>query len=915
VNNHSQNSPPKIDATGNKWWRVDFHTHTPHSWDAHRTVKNKDGTATITEREWLLAHMSKGLDAVVITDHNGGGWIDRLKAENEQMRREEPKAAGYRPLALYPGVEITVADGFHVLVILDPKHGTQEISALLGTTISAGHFGSHEVKSSESVETLLERLKSQDYIVIPAHVNGPKGLLENTVDARTRKAVLQHDMIYAVESFWKTPIVFDPNSHGVPKRQIVTVYGSDSHEKRDIGVRSTWVRMSEPTLDGLRVALLDGAASVRKFDDDLPNPGPHSPYVLRRLSIAKTKYIGRVQPLAIEINPSFNAIIGGRGTGKSSLVELIRKATKRDAALESSGGELAKNMSSLLQSITSGMTEACVQVDYELHGKVFRMQWTAQTGYELLEVDGSGQFMSVADGGTWTERFPLRIFSQKQLYEFRARTAPLLNEVDGTPTVSGAAWQREWDHLQSEFIQLRARIQTLNAQLNGRGDIEAKLLDKKRQLEALEKAGHKEILRNLALRRRQKSEIEKWLRTTDGLADEVRDAAGKLAFGVGNLQLSSDAADANAEHDLEKAAQTLLAALTAEADVLVASAERIEAAIATWNQAHAASEWLAKSVASEAAYQALVSQLQGSGAKPEQYGELVQDIQVLQKQLDQLDGIQKQLEAAKASQKERFAELVAHRKLLTEKRKEFLQAQFATNERLRAELVPFGDLEEGLKELRRLLSREGASETEFERISEYLNGNGADLEDRISKLKKHLATRSDDAAVETGLRLGAPFLNHLATRTSEDISRLWSWFPPDLLRLSYRTDGGSFRPLDRGSPGQVAAAVLAFLLAYGEEPMILDQPEDDLDNRLIYDLIVEAIHTNKLRRQIIIVTHNPNIVVNGNADLVLPLEDRSGQTAIPCKGSLQSDEVRKSVCEIMEGGREALKRRFRQIVH
>ena len=55
--------------------------------------------------------------------------------------------------------------------------------------------------------------------------------------------------------------------------------------------------------------------------------------------------------------------------------------------------------------------------------------------------------------------------------------------------------------------------------------------------------------------------------------------------------------------------------------------------------------------------------------------------------------------------------------------------------------------------------------------------------------------------------------------------------------------------------------MLAFLLAHGDEPLVLDQPEDDLDNQIIYSLVVTQMREDKLRRQIIVVTHNPNIVV------------------------------------------------------
>ena len=125
---------------------------------------------------------------------------------------------------------------------------------------------------------------------------------------------------------------------------------------------------------------------------------------------------------------------------------------------------------------------------------------------------------------------------------------------------------------------------------------------------------------------------------------------------------------------------------------------------------------------------------------------------------------------------------------------------------------------------------------------------------------------------------------------------------------------GKFDDLEKGSAGQKAAAILAFLLSYGQEPLIIDQPEDDLDNALIYNLIVNQIHENKNRRQLIIVTHNPNIVVNGDAELVHVLKFHNGQVQ-PCQeGGLQEEKIRESICVIMEGGQEAFDKRYKRIM-
>ena len=97
---------------------------------------------------------------------------------------------------------------------------------------------------------------------------------------------------------------------------------------------------------------------------------------------------------------------------------------------------------------------------------------------------------------------------------------------------------------------------------------------------------------------------------------------------------------------------------------------------------------------------------------------------------------------------------------------------------------------------------------------------------------------------------------------------------------------------------------------------MLDQPEDDLDNHVIHDLIVRQIRDNKRRRQVIVVTHNPNIVVNGDAEQVIAMDHVEGQCVVVVEGtgSLQEREVREEVCRVMEGGRRAFEARYRRLV-
>ncbi len=128
------------------------------------------------------------------------------------------------------------------------------------------------------------------------------------------------------------------------------------------------------------------------------------------------------------------------------------------------------------------------------------------------------------------------------------------------------------------------------------------------------------------------------------------------------------------------------------------------------------------------------------------------------------------------------------------------------------------------------------------------------------------------------------------------------------LRVKYNKNS-KFKELKTTSAGQKADAILAFLLCSGSEPLIIDQPEDDLDK----NLIVKQIRQNQNKRQFIIATHNPNIVVNGNSDLVNILKFKNGLVTLHQKGGLDEIEIRNEICNIMEGGREAFENRYKRI--
>jgi len=145
--------------------------------------------------------------------------------------------------------------------------------------------------------------------------------------------------------------------------------------------------------------------------------------------------------------------------------------------------------------------------------------------------------------------------------------------------------------------------------------------------------------------------------------------------------------------------------------------------------------------------------------------------------------------------------------------------------------------------------------------------------------------------------------------------------PTTQIELNVAPEGerAQWRPLDDLSTGQKATAVLLLLLHDSSAPLVVDQPEDDLDNRFITEGVVPRMREEKRRRQFVFSTHNANIPVLGDAELILGLRasgeggDR-GHAEIPVEhvGSFDSEAGRDLVEEILEGGREAFEMRRRK---
>lgn len=181
----------------------------------------------------------------------------------------------------------------------------------------------------------------------------------------------------------------------------------------------------------------------------------------------------------------------------------------------------------------------------------------------------------------------------------------------------------------------------------------------------------------------------------------------------------------------------------------------------------------------------------------------------------------------------------------------------------------------------------------------------------------NLATTIRQGEAELTANFGIPdsvvrALSHLPEHTLLTLEEL---VIPDTmaieLNVAHEEGDAVFRSIEDLSTGQQCTAVLHLLLLDNQDPLILDQPEDNLDNAFIAERIVAELRRAKLSRQFLFATHNANIPVFGDAEWigVLSVEDNKGLILPEQQGGIDTPEVQKLAADILEGGKSAFNQR------
>ena len=372
----------------------------------------------------------------------------------------------------------------------------------------------------------------------------------------------------------------------------------------------------------------------------MTDPNEVSHVAIQEVDIHDARYAGHGKPLQVRFSPWMSALIGGRGTGKSTVIEMLRLCLRRDGEVPDDLRREFDNFAAVPagRDRRGALGEQTMAVaSFVKDGVRFRVSWRQ---------NGEGPAIEQADDGNqWTpspgdiaDRFPVRILSQKQVFALAGDPDALLRLIDDAPQVNRRSWDAKWNETTARYLRLRSQTRELAAQLADRDRLEGQLADVERQLAVFEEGGHRDLLvRYQRFARQRQILLDRAQELETGILLLRRTAEDVAPSDVPNTEFDSP------ESSPDREALTLLAsAATKQKEASIAVHENATD-LATfreqWAGAVRASEWSLKRRETAEQYEALVARLRSEGVSdPGAYGSLVQKRRLLESQLADLGG-------------------------------------------------------------------------------------------------------------------------------------------------------------------------------------------------------------------------------------------------------------------------------------
>lgn len=921
-----------IQYKGARWYKCDFHLHTPAS------LCFKD--QTVTPEQWVNRVKELHLDCVAITDHNTGDWIDRVKA-----------AAKIEDITVFPGVEITCdTSKIHLLVIFDTNKNTQYVNDfLISCGISRDDFAKPEAHSFKTVMEIAEMANKIDAIVIPAHIDEFNGLgtlaSKNVIEDLfnldyinavqfVHKEYLQSninvvdddELKKSINRYYNNPrveISVDAIKKGydsiaiAKQKKISLLTFSDNpdleipskHGLSGIGKTYTWIKMDEkPDIEGVRQAFIFSDRTANSFEhENCPYEKPN--LWIKSIAIQNTTITKNENVVTIDFCPSLTTIIGGRGSGKSSILRFLRGVFDRNADIKGLDEILSEQQQFFKKHDSEGIgvlkSDSKIVVEFVRDGILYRISYAESTGERRIErYNVETRVFDIITDEFFIDFFDFEQYSQKQIFALAQKPNELRNRIDAA-IHKITEIQDDRRQIESDFNQ---KIATRNALVQStmiKSKLTTEIRDLESKIQLLQQSGISELLKDNQFLLGQFNGIKIFFQ-------KIREFQSELAKSIelyNNLPTIEEV-HINEPYNnvINSLLENLLYKICDQKQTQQYILSAIENEIANVKKSICNSGFWSDLLENKQQFNAKKKELESRGVTDlSDFKKYNTTIEQKRKELEIISQNEVELANVNKQVNDLLAQSLEKRKLITTERINFIN--LFNSEKIKVKIRIFGDKKEFIYRLRQILQRQTGFDNAIEILVQKIFGSQT-IEENLKATKAII--KEIYMGSYNGDEFDVRFVNLIKGLTQEQMNNIVLLYPEDEIEMTYRNSTGNFRPLSVASAGQKTTAILTFILSFGTAPLVLDQPEDDLDNHLVYSLIVDKIKEIKQKRQVIVVTHNANIPVNGDAEYVISMSSETHNLKIQAEGTIEKRSVKQEICDVMEGGIDAFKTRARK---
>lgn len=858
-----ENGTKKIFKNGATWLRADFHLH---------TKADKEFSYNNNENDFCRLYVEKlkeqNINIGVVTNHNK---FD--KNEFVALR----KIAIKEGIGLFAGVELSLKEGIHILVVFDDRWyqgETDNINKFLENSFYgiANYDKPNYPNSNFNLKETVEALDKigYDYFIVLAHIDDTNGLFTE-LRGRTQEDFVRQESFTRVLAVQKSANLENYNKLCLwlnRKSKIACVEGSDNaHGGIDaIGKgKVTFIKIGDFNFEALTFALTDSEYRVSPKD----KPEIKNAYIK---SIAFEG--GLLEGTRIDFSPELNNLIGIRGSGKSSLLEVLRYVLGISLPVNAADPDYK---SSLVERSMGSGGKAIVTI-VNKQNEEYRIEKLYGQKEDIYKNDVLQPEISIDATGFNSPIY----FGQKDLSnKGKDFEGDLIQRLIGTRLKS----------VQVKIEQKKREVENIISELNKLQDLndlkketEAKIKDWKHQLEFFIEKGVEDRLKQQT---HFDSDVTKLVDTESTIISYLSELDTLINNQDSFFQQEITGSEIN--NELFEEAKIIIQELKIEFEKLkiiqknsILSQQKLKNVIAKINN---------KKEGLKEEFAKIKREINTDTINPDNFLNLNRQIETTLLKLKQIEKSEKRRSDLQTDLMERLTELdnlwLEEYNVLNKEVRRINEAESKIS--IEVEFKGRRDkLTEKMKQVFGGRGGIGINDNTYKEISEQYNDFIQIYKDEY-QLKNIL---SENQFVD------------FKRRFSEKLEDLLTFKVENKIVIQYNG-----KSLDKHSLGQRASALILFLLAQREnDVLIIDQPEDDLDNQTIYDEVIKKIKVIKGNMQFIFATHNANIPVLGDSEKVVSCSYDEKKITVH-SGTIDNHQTQRFIVDIMEGGDEAFNRR------